>query len=556
MTPAPLRLLSLIAPATAAATGLGAILIRWPVSDPLDQATGWVAVVCAIALALCSADSGWVVLVGSFGAAWFLGSLAGLGGAAGAVGALTVFLHRAVFAHLLLALAFGRTVAPRTRLAFAAAYPVLAVPVVWSDPRVSTFPAVLIAAACTALAVRSTRAVARGGRTAAVIAAGSAAIVAAGGIFALTGDFGWQSAVLHAYEIWFAAGLAVATLQIVAYGNAGRSVTERTVEMLGAGVGSLERALANALGDPELRLGFRLGRDSATVDANGRPVDSARPGRVLTQYGEPVFAAVEHGVAVLDDPATADALETVVRLAQRNAALRADLADRVALVEASSERLVASARATSERFVAQLHGAPLARLDSARTSMTAASALAADGPIAAELDDLIAALDATTTDLIEIAKGLRPTTLRERGLVDAIRVVVSGTGARFTDAPISLSAASEAAMYFTASEAIANALKHAAGAAIDVSIATIGSEVVLRVTDDGPGVLDADASMLSGPRERIVALGGRIDVESSPGHGTTVVAAIAFPEMAGHEVPLSVGVDVSGPAGRARPGRP
>jgi signal transduction histidine kinase len=90
----------------------------------------------------------------------------------------------------------------------------------------------------------------------------------------------------------------------------------------------------------------------------------------------------------------------------------------------------------------------------------------------------------------------------------------------------------EAAAYFTALEAIQNASKHAGDrASIVVDLAEEDGELRFEVRDDGPGFEPhrAVGSGIPGMRERLAAVGGRLEVESSPGRGTRVRGLLPLP---------------------------
>ncbi|MEA2198153.1 MAG: hypothetical protein QOJ25_2204, partial [Solirubrobacteraceae bacterium] len=85
----------------------------------------------------------------------------------------------------------------------------------------------------------------------------------------------------------------------------------------------------------------------------------------------------------------------------------------------------------------------------------------------------------------------------------------------------------EIGAYFVASEALANATKHAQASRIEVSLAPCDGILLLSIRDDGVGGADAArGSGLVGLTDRVEALGGTIDIESAPGGGTSLVATL------------------------------
>ena len=86
----------------------------------------------------------------------------------------------------------------------------------------------------------------------------------------------------------------------------------------------------------------------------------------------------------------------------------------------------------------------------------------------------------------------------------------------------------EGAAFFFASEAMANALKHAEATRVDVRLQVAGETLVVEVEDDGAGFVPVDhaGSGLANMRDRVEALGGRLPIASSPGAGTRVRAEL------------------------------
>ncbi len=93
-----------------------------------------------------------------------------------------------------------------------------------------------------------------------------------------------------------------------------------------------------------------------------------------------------------------------------------------------------------------------------------------------------------------------------------------------------LPAPHEAALYFTASEAIANVAKHAQASRVVVQVERDAERVAIEIRDDGVGGVDpARGTGVRGLADRIEALGGSLVVSSSPGVGTTIRAVVPLP---------------------------
>ena len=130
---------------------------------------------------------------------------------------------------------------------------------------------------------------------------------------------------------------------------------------------------------------------------------------------------------------------------------------------------------------------------------------------------------------------LRSQALERGDIAQAVREVASEltSGAEPTvevevrGAPRRLSVAAEHHLFRIAQEALTNAVRHAHASRVSVSLAFTGDEVELTVRDDGRGIPSETPGHgfhfgLSGMRERARALGTRLEVESAPGHGTTI----------------------------------
>jgi signal transduction histidine kinase len=137
-------------------------------------------------------------------------------------------------------------------------------------------------------------------------------------------------------------------------------------------------------------------------------------------------------------------------------------------------------------------------------------------------------------ELRELARGIHPSLLSDRGLLAAVEALAARS-----PVPVSVRADPrlrdrrfpaplEGAGYFTVAEALANAGKHAAASRIDISLADSSDSLRIAVHDDGTGFDPATAvgDGLANLAERLAALGGRLEVDSHPGAGTTVHAQL------------------------------
>ena len=135
-------------------------------------------------------------------------------------------------------------------------------------------------------------------------------------------------------------------------------------------------------------------------------------------------------------------------------------------------------------------------------------------------------------DLRELAAGIHPSILSDRGLAAAIEALANRSPLPVELRELSLArlpAPVEASAYFVVAEALTNAAKHARATRAEVAVRMEGGCVLLEVRDDGTGGADASAgSGLRGLADRVSALGGRLEVESPLGRGTTIRAQIGL----------------------------
>ena len=195
-------------------------------------------------------------------------------------------------------------------------------------------------------------------------------------------------------------------------------------------------------------------------------------------------------------------------------------------------RLVEAGDAERRRLERNLHDGAQQRLQALSVTMRLAQARLSEDPGAAHalLDTAVDELTAALAELRELARGIHPAVLASRGLAAALREVVQRA-----PLPVEIEAipetrlpeSAEVAAYYLVSEALANVAKHSRASRAKVAITRAGDGAIVEVTDDGIGGADVSrGSGLRGLEDRIGALGGTLAVDSRPGAGTTIRAAI------------------------------
>jgi signal transduction histidine kinase len=152
---------------------------------------------------------------------------------------------------------------------------------------------------------------------------------------------------------------------------------------------------------------------------------------------------------------------------------------------------------------------------------------------AAMLDEASEQLMRALAELRELARGIHPAVLTERGLAPAIVALAdrAPVPVEILDLPEErLPGPTEAAAYFTVSEALTNVAKYAGATRAWVHVAPHDGHLEVEVGDDGVGGADIDAgSGLLGLRDRIAAVDGSIALESPPAAGTILRARLPLP---------------------------
>jgi signal transduction histidine kinase len=211
--------------------------------------------------------------------------------------------------------------------------------------------------------------------------------------------------------------------------------------------------------------------------------------------------------------------------------LDAELRARLEELRASRARLVEAGDAERRRLERDLHDGAQSRLVGLalllRTARTRASA---DRELATLLDRAQEELQTSLAELRELARGIHPAILTERGLAPALDGLVSRVPVPVTleaDSEDRLPEPVESAAYFVVSEALANVAKYAQASHATVRVRRANGRVTVDVSDDGVGGADAArGSGLRGLADRLGALDGTLSLESPPGRGTRLHAEI------------------------------
>jgi signal transduction histidine kinase len=201
---------------------------------------------------------------------------------------------------------------------------------------------------------------------------------------------------------------------------------------------------------------------------------------------------------------------------------------------ASRARIVEAGYEERRRLERDLHDGAQQEFVGAAISMKLARDKLAESPDEAieRLDAALERVEAGLRDLRELAAGIHPSVLSDRGLGAALQSLAARSPVPVelaTPPPGRLPASVETTAYFVVAEALTNAAKHARCERAEVAVRLEDGSAVITVTDDGVGGADAAfGSGLRGLADRVSALGGELDLQSPPGGGTSLTARIAL----------------------------
>ena len=311
------------------------------------------------------------------------------------------------------------------------------------------------------------------------------------------------------------------------------------------------RVIAEGVGATHVEIWLRVGEDTHLAAAwpdgdvpptppDVRPIASKNQLlgeiRLWTGPGQPIRPAEEKLLAGL---AAQTAL--VIRNLALTSELRArvdELSTRAEELRGSRMRIVQAHDAERRRLERNIHDGAQQHLVALAVKLRLAGATASKDPgkAAEQLRDLGEETDVALSTLLDLATGIYPAELEERGVGPAL-----ATQGRTAGVPVEIDVDGvdrlpieiEAAIYFVCLEAMQNAAKYAQASEVHVALAREGDGIAFSVSDDGVGFDTASVSTgtgLQNMRDRLAAFGGDVGVSSTPGAGTTVSGWLAAPE--------------------------
>jgi signal transduction histidine kinase len=218
---------------------------------------------------------------------------------------------------------------------------------------------------------------------------------------------------------------------------------------------------------------------------------------------------------------------------ERHAALEA-LREQERRLRDSRARIVKAGDAARRRLERNLHDGAQQRLVSLALTLRLARLQLEQNPVETDhllteaSDELRCAID----ELRELARGIHPAMLADRGLGPALEVLADHAHMPVdieAHLPTRLPLPVEAAVYYVAAEGLTNIAKYAHATSATLWLDASNKQVVLRVGDNGAGGADPSrGSGLRGLADRVEALGGQLELHSPPGRGTLLTASIPY----------------------------
>lgn len=219
---------------------------------------------------------------------------------------------------------------------------------------------------------------------------------------------------------------------------------------------------------------------------------------------------------------------------------RRALKARIDLLTRTRRQAVDAQAAQLRRIERDLHDGAQARLVALTLKLGRAQLKVEDRPeVKALIYEAQREAESAIAELRDLARGIAPPLLADRGLLAAVEALASRYGlstAIDADIPFEMTPAVEGAAYFVIAEALTNAVKHSSARRTAVRICGDGDALKMVVSDDGRGGADPLGSGLAGLRARVEALDGTLRVESPIGRGTQVT--VTLPAAGEHLLPL------------------
>src|SRR5205809_507758 len=317
---------------------------------------------------------------------------------------------------------------------------------------------------------------------------------------------------------------------------ADEEVLSRLARVLVEGTGAtIATVWIDRAGDPIAAASWPQAEPPLRPDVADRVVQVRHEGEVLGVLtlkkgaGEP-FTPVEASL-LTDLAAQAGQVLRNIRLPAELQARLQEISSQAGALRESRQRIVAAQDAERRRLERNIHDGAQQHLVALAVKLRLAATLAKRDPEKARRS--IIELKAQTAEALQtlrdLAQGIYPPGLHERGLLDALgaHAEVTADGVTRYDPDV------EAAVYFCCLEALQNAAKHAHASRTAIHLQQRDSPLRFAVTDNGIG-FDPDRAVtgagVQNMKDRLASLGGTLTVQSRPGEGTIVTGVVPVRE--------------------------
>jgi signal transduction histidine kinase len=309
-----------------------------------------------------------------------------------------------------------------------------------------------------------------------------------------------------------------------------------------------------------LRVGDQLRPEASSggMDAGLQPVDAppvsgqALPSLLGAEMSVPVVHQEEllGAISIMmpkDEPLRPAGQQLVTDVASQAGLVLAN-AGLIEDLRASRQRLVTAQDETRRRLERNIHDGAQQDLVALGIKLNLAEVTVAGDP--AQAGPVFGELKADTAGALEnlrdLARGIYPPLLADLGLAAALNAQASKSAVPVTveaDGVGRFGQDTEAAVYFCCLEALQNIAKYAGASQARICLQAQNGTLRFTVSDDGTGYDARHTPMGSGLRnmaDRLAALGGRLEVRSAPGQGTTITGYLPVPAASGtHQAPES-----------------
>ncbi|MFD0866985.1 sensor histidine kinase [Tessaracoccus lubricantis] len=364
------------------------------------------------------------------------------------------------------------------------------------------------------------------------------AVLIPGASIILKRGLGMDALTVAGIQLGLILGVPIAFLAATMLGSFARTAeAEALAAWLSADTDrpAVEDALKRALGDPTVQLAYWVPTRDEFVDGAGTGL-SVPEQPTAERAMEPVEVSGELVGAIVFDPRLAtprtvrEAAATVA-LAVQGERLTADLRASQAALQRSRARLVQAGDAVRAAIARDLHDGLQVRLVLLGVQAQRMTAQTDIDELHASATSLRHNIDEAASELRRVAQQIMPSALEQRGLASALEDLTDRmpitTNYDMAGVPTDLPPAVELTAYFVVAEALTNATRHSGATRADVVVGQDDGSLVVEVSDDGTGgAQPRPGSGLAGLRDRVEAVGGKLDVISPVGVGTRMKAVL------------------------------